>query len=257
MMRRSIPVVLCCLMLFICCSHDEYEDVLVRFSGSIPEGECWWSTFAASPSSQIIVEFDLHSGGPVDIITLDQDGFSEFEDRVDLDSLMAAIWGLQLEEYNMFSFYADSGKYLHFDIMWAIDSSINPVDIFLLDSLNYALYVQGSYQMDFLYRCFWCLGAVFDYDVVRSESLYLVMDNTSYGYPPLGMVCYRFKLCEYIARAFSYCEEGSSFNTGTTSYTFAAPEYDTLYVVVNNAGFVEGGSHPVGPVKFSISVTED
>jgi hypothetical protein len=48
----------------------------------------------------------------------------------------------------------------------------------------------------------------------------------------------------------------SHLNTGSVSYSIEVPGADTLFLVLNNAGYVEGGAVPEGLVDFQISFSE-
>jgi chorismate synthase len=53
----------------------------------------------------------------------------------------------------------------------------------------------------------------------------------------------------------SYIKIGSSLNVKSKNYDFIIPEQDRYFIVINNAGGIEGGARPVGDVSVHIKVT--
>jgi hypothetical protein len=53
----------------------------------------------------------------------------------------------------------------------------------------------------------------------------------------------------------SYLKTGSALNVKSKNYEFTIPTQDRYFIVVNNAGGIEGGARPVGDVSVHIKVT--
>ena len=53
----------------------------------------------------------------------------------------------------------------------------------------------------------------------------------------------------------SYFNIGSALNVESKKYDFIVPVQDRYFIVINNAGRIEGGARPVGDVSVHIKVT--
>jgi hypothetical protein len=53
---------------------------------------------------------------------------------------------------------------------------------------------------------------------------------------------------------FQYLKKGSALNVKSIDYEFTIPSDDRYFVVLNNAGRIEGGAVPVGPVTVHIKI---
>ena len=57
------------------------------------------------------------------------------------------------------------------------------------------------------------------------------------------------------AGSFYHFRKGSALNVKSISFTFTFPSNDRYFIVLNNAGHIEGGADPVGDVTVYIKVT--
>ncbi len=53
---------------------------------------------------------------------------------------------------------------------------------------------------------------------------------------------------------FQYFKKGSALDVKSIDYEFTIPSDDRYFVVLNNAGHIEGGAVPVGPVTVHIKI---
>ncbi len=252
-MRAHVCFLIAALFILSC----EEGAIYLSESKEVKKGKYWFEELYVSAGSNLDVDFLVKSGGAVDILVMNYNGFTEFRDRIGIDSVAGDTWDLPLETYAVCSFPADSGVKIvcYFDFPW--DTLPTPIDIYLMDSANFELYKNGQ-QFEYYVGHDSTMGWPLTYEVVVSESLYLVGDNTSiHGSIPVGKAYYDVLIGKYVPVPFAYLEEGSALNVKGAAYTFSVVDTDTCYVVVNNAGYIEGGSAPIGPVFFRIEICDN
>jgi len=54
--------------------------------------------------------------------------------------------------------------------------------------------------------------------------------------------------------SFQYFKEGSALNVKSIDYEFTIPSDDRYFIVLNNAGHIEGGAVPIGPVTVYVKI---
>lgn len=76
----------------------------------------------------------------------------------------------------------------------------------------------------------------------------MLMDSTNYN--AFSTAC-----TGNTAGSFQYYVSGSSLASVSKSYSFTLPETQTYYVIIDNAGCVNGGATPTGSVTYQIIIS--
>lgn len=229
-----------------------------QWDEQINMGAYWHTELAFDAGTQQRIEFEIREGGAVDILFMDQDGFIEFQNRVGRDTVNEQTFDLPTETYGEYHMYVEEHDEYEFTFSWASDTiTPAPVDVYVMNYNNFLLY-QSLQTFDYYYR-YDSTMSVNDIAVVTAtEDLYFVIDNTSdHGAPPTGEAIYDFTICKLVPQSFTYFDNISELNTGSISYSIEVPDADTLFLVINNAGYVEDGAVPEGLVDFQISFSEE
>lgn len=250
-------VTICLFILIVTMSCSKEKNIYIDHDGYLVIGDYWHTSFTANESENLEIDYKKTSGGPVDILLTDRAGFEEFKNRITVDSIAANIWGLALEEFGMNEISIELGKEIRFTYCWAIDSGPpSPVDIYVMDSANFYLY-ENWQPFEYWIGYDSIFGIADTFTQLFSNPLHFVIDNTSaHGSVPVAPVFYAFSISQLVSQPFTYYEDGSVLYTNSVLYTYEVPESDTFYLVVNNAGYVEGGAPKLGPIDFHITIVE-
>lgn len=249
-------IVIAILVMYVSCPrNEELGETLVLYQGVIGFEDYWWGMFEID--SGAVIEIDFLSSHNIDVLLMDSDGFIGFEQRIGYDTQAHKEWYLDVEEFGTCTLDVQTLDSLYMSVYIPyLDSLLNPVDVFLFNSAQYNLYLQGQevYGYENYYYTTW---VEFNFTPVNIETLFLVVDNTSvHGTQPEGPDLYWADICKYIALPFDYYVSGSAPDTDSVHILFDVPSSDKYYLVVNNAGYVENGAIPEDDVSFSIDVTQ-
>jgi len=254
-MKRTFLISTFFILVILSCHH---KVIHIDYTGTIESGEYWYTTIDAPTRSFLGMEFQVLSGSTVDIIFADQKGFHDFQERIIVDSLLHLHYDLFPESYAADFYFCNEGEEVVYSYSWAIDSGPPlPIDVFIMDRDNYNFFIQNlPYQALAVYDS---VVSVHDtLEIPQDDYIYFIIDNTLlHGSPPAGRVSYFFSLSKLIPAAFSYFSDISYLDYDSVANVFQVPGADTLYLLVNNAGYVENGALPEGPVQFHILVSEE
>jgi hypothetical protein len=253
MIRYYISAVLFLSIIVHCSGPATYID----YTGQIEQGGYWYTVIDASFGTGLSMDFRVLNSALVDIIFTDQQGFREFQDRICFDTLLNEYYDLYPESYDADFFFLYQDEVIVFTYSWAIDSLIPvPVDVFVMDHDNYNNFIQNLY---YEYIVFYdSITAVHDtLEIPVDDYIYFIIDNTIlHGSPPSGRIFYEFIAGKLIPSDFRYFKDISFLNYDTISTDFQAPAADTLYLIINNSGYIEGGAVPENTAHFEVMIQD-
>ena len=168
-----------------------------QWDEQINMGAYWHTELAFDAGTQQRVEFEIHEGGAVDILFMDQDGFVEFQNRIGRDTVNEQTFDLPIETYGEYHMYVEKHDEYEFTFSWgpAPDTiTPAPVDVYVMNYNNFLLY-QSLQTFDYYYRYDSTMGVNDIAVITATEDLYFVIDNTSdHGAPPTGEAIYDFTI---------------------------------------------------------------
>lgn len=213
------------------------KEPLLEQTQHLDNNEYWYGTFNSEETAELDVEFNVTSGGAVDLLLLNSTGFADFENCHKTDTLVNATGRLESLPPN------DSINYF-FDVRVNDQITIS----FTADHGTFVgLYHQNGtaiYEKDSL------IALTYEYTATQAEKLDLFFWNLSTSVA----VNYTVKVTRPKATTFSYYISGSALNIKAKTYVFEAPETGNYTVVVNNTGGIQGGATPAGPVDFEVII---
>jgi hypothetical protein len=254
-MKYAGHITIAILVLYISCTQNEEPgETLLCYQGVVEFEDYWWAVFITD--SGMIIEMEFLSDQNVDVLLMDSEGFIGFKRRIGYEGLAHKEWYLEMEEFGTCTLDVQIQDSLHMAAYIPyMDSMWNPIDVYLFNSVQYDLYLQGqeAYGYENHYYTTW---VEFNFSPFLIETLYLVLDNTStHGTPPEGPDLYWADICKYMALPFDYYGSGSALDTDSIHILYDVLYTGKYYLVVNNAGYVENGAIPEGDASFSIDIT--
>lgn len=248
MKRNLLLISIFVILSFLSCGKE--PTTLIDQTQHLEMLSYWFGSFDADAGVEIDVDIEVTSGGAVDVLLMDEDGYNDFKAIFEEDTLINAGQTLGVEFYGYHSFNIQAGD----EVTFLFNSDLL-VDIYLMDSTNFSLYQNG--QSFYYYVGYESVNTgSFAYEATTTELLYFVVDNTSlFGSTPTGDATYTITATKPKGTTFTYYSTGSALNVTSKTYTFEIPTTGKYYIVVNNADNIEGGATPQGPVDFHIVIT--
>lgn len=256
-MKKIILLIVILLLTFINCNTGKVKEICLSYTGSVAKHKYWLETFVVDLGAELELDFEVTSGGPVDILIMNKYSFHQFEDHITIETITTNFWSLAPEEYGVEVVQVNAYEQVVFSYGCVICSLLPPVpvDVYVTDSINFLLYESGQ-PFEYYMGHDSVAWAIDTFEILISQTLYSIIDNTSmHGSMPVDTADCCFTAERFVGKWITYYKDASVLNTDSVSYTFEAP-IDTVYLIVNNSGYVEGGAFPIGSVDFSIQVTE-
>ncbi len=233
---------------------NDTGETLLCYQGTVPCQEYWLGMFDVDRGAQIKIDF--LSNKNLDVLLMDDSGFSGFKQRVGNELITHKEWYLEMEEFGTCTLIVQTLDSLYISAYQSYWTIPKPIDIYLFDSVCYDLYLQWQNVYGYC-NYFFTVGEMFNFTPNMIEDLFLVIDNTSaHGTMPVGSHSYEANIYKYIAQPFDYYANGSVLNIDSASILFDIPMRGTYYLIINNAGYVENGAVPSGDVNFTIEVKQ-
>lgn len=254
-MPKTYSIITFLVALLLNCSN---KLIYIDYTGTIEEDEYWHAVIDAKFGAFLNLNFQILSGSAVDVILMDQSGFQDFRERIVPDTLIIQDYDLFPESYAADFCFFNCGDDIVYSYCWSVDSGPPlPIDVFIMDRDNYNFFIQNlPYEAFVIYD-----SVIYIHDTLEvpvDDYIYFIIDNTVlHGSPPLGRVFYNLKVAKLFASSFPCFSDISHLNCDSIVDGFQRPFADTLYLVINNSGYVIGGAEPTGAVEFHIFVEED
>ncbi len=234
-------------LLAIGCQKE--PETLIDQTQHLEEGYYWSGSFDAEADVELDVEMTVTTGSAVDVLLMDQTGFTQFQNIFKVDSF-AGNDNLAPEYYVAYGLNVLNGEHITYTF-----SSDLTADIYLVDPANYILYQNGQ-TFNYYAAYEGITYSQFTFTAVASESLYYIVDNSTYwGTPPQGTIAYSYLATKPKGTTFTYYNAGSALKVKDKTYSFTTPDAGKYYVVINNAGGIQNGATPTGPVDVDILIT--
>ena len=250
----KMVLVMCSLFSLITHCSEETD----MWEEQIPNNRYWYTQLNLENGSRYFLDFEVVNGGRVDLLFVDDSGLLEFQNRIFLDTIYNEYHVIPKDTFAEHHFPVVESDEYAYRIVWArVWEPPVPIDLYITNHINYLEYLDTCY-FDYYVR-YDNIDHVEDtIKVEETEDLYFIIDNTEFfGSPPDSTFLCTLSIGKLIIQPFEYFQAISGLNCGTMSGSIQAPDADPLYLIINNAGYVEGGAIPSGPVEFKLNITHE